>query len=96
MAEMAMLERMARSIYAKVYGWPYTDLDDLGPWLAVARATLEEMRHPTQVMQSAGDNALDRAMQHDEVDGVTISRNAFDAEILCWAAMINAALSEQP
>lgn len=106
MVEMTMIDRVARAAYLhtfhvqtddqREYWWNYAGEAVREMYRGKARAAIEAMREPSSNMQVAGDNIIERSMIHDEVDGVTTGRNALNAETICWTAMIDAALSEQP
>lgn len=88
MSEKDMVGRVARAIYAKVYGWTYTDLDDLEPWLAVAREAIKEMREPTPFLMAA---CLDAAEPYFDADAPVAKRKCVSDVI---QAYFDAASSE--
>lgn len=76
---MAKLEEVARAIVGK--GWDRMHPTERAAWLANARTAIEALRKPSEAMEIAGHEVL--------VDSWRRS-----AETV-WAAMIDAALSEE-
>lgn len=92
MAEMTMVERVARAI-AMDGGWelpndmtlPYTPNSRIGKAMSSARAAIEAMREPTAGMKRAGMVALNSS-------GVD---NVYETDAPeCFTSMIDAALKE--
>lgn len=103
MAEMSMVEKVARTIHAKRRApddnkhWFHEDpeLCDLSRQLA--RAAIEAMKEPTLEMLESGNLAA-RSVRTMGVSGQTIEaqiRVKTQREAAAWRAMIDAALNEE-
>lgn len=57
----------------------------------VVEHVIKSLREPSEAMLSAGDDAIEAAQSHSQVDDVTVTSVSHDAHLMVWRAMLDKA-----